>query len=282
MPGVETVGAISSLPLSNSEDLRMFAVDGYPNQKGQLAEASWATPNYFRAMRIPLIAGRLFTADEKPGAHTPAEQTNTHGLEVSRGDSVEIGAHARITVAGGHLGGLGFYIVVLADEGKAGRYSRRFHMRRASEPGENSIEEQLSLLELGVLRVRKHRDTVEDTLGFITCVGGHKIEEGTQHESCPAEKGHGKCDLRDNERAAQPGAWPSCVGPRCVRENIAWGPLKNLECVESSDEQSAAKRQGHGEEHCFPIDAGVGQTWNVDRSKTKQDVHAGNGQWNAE
>ncbi len=70
LPGVETVGAISNLPLSNSEDLRMFAVDGYPNQEGQLAEASWATPNYFSAMRIPLIAGRLFTADEKPGSHT--------------------------------------------------------------------------------------------------------------------------------------------------------------------------------------------------------------------
>ena len=70
MPGVETVGAVSNLPLSNSEDLRMFAVDGYPNQKSQLAEASWATPNYFRAMRIPLIAGRLFTADEKPGSQT--------------------------------------------------------------------------------------------------------------------------------------------------------------------------------------------------------------------
>ncbi len=70
LPGVETVGAVSNLPLSNSEDLRMFAVDGYPNQKDQLAEASWVTPNYFRAMSIPLIAGRLFTADEKPGSHT--------------------------------------------------------------------------------------------------------------------------------------------------------------------------------------------------------------------
>jgi predicted permease len=70
LPGVETVGGINSLPLSNSEDLRMFAVDGYPNQKGQLVEGRWATPNYFSAMRIPLIAGRLFTADEKPGSHT--------------------------------------------------------------------------------------------------------------------------------------------------------------------------------------------------------------------
>jgi predicted permease len=70
LPGVETVGAVNNLPLSNSEDLRMFAVDGYPNQKSQLAEARWATPNYFSAMRIPLIAGRLFTADEKPGSQT--------------------------------------------------------------------------------------------------------------------------------------------------------------------------------------------------------------------
>ena len=70
LPGVEAVGAINDLPLSNAEDLRMFAVDGYPNQKSQLAEARWATPNYFSAMRIPLIAGRLFTADEKPESHT--------------------------------------------------------------------------------------------------------------------------------------------------------------------------------------------------------------------
>jgi predicted permease len=70
LPGVEAVGAISSLPLSNSEDLRMFAVDGYPNQISQLAESGWVTPGYFSSMRIPLISGRLFTADEKPAAHT--------------------------------------------------------------------------------------------------------------------------------------------------------------------------------------------------------------------
>jgi predicted permease len=70
LPGVETVGAVNDLPLSNSEDLRMFAVDGYPNQTSQLAEGRWVTPNYFRAMRIPLIAGRLFTADEKPGSQS--------------------------------------------------------------------------------------------------------------------------------------------------------------------------------------------------------------------
>jgi predicted permease len=70
LPGIEAVGAVSNLPLSNSEDLRMFAVDGYPNQNSQLAEARWATPDYFRAMRIPLIAGRVFTAEENPEWHT--------------------------------------------------------------------------------------------------------------------------------------------------------------------------------------------------------------------
>ena len=70
LPGVEMVGAVSSLPLSNSEDLRMFAVDGYPNQISQLAEARWVSPDYFSAMRIPLVAGRLFTAEEKLESHT--------------------------------------------------------------------------------------------------------------------------------------------------------------------------------------------------------------------
>jgi predicted permease len=71
LPGVQTVGAINNLPLSNSEDLRMFAVDGYPNQKSQLAEARWITSQYFSAMNIPLVAGRFFSdADYSKDAHT--------------------------------------------------------------------------------------------------------------------------------------------------------------------------------------------------------------------
>src|ERR1700722_10989933 len=65
LPGVQKVGGISNLPLSNSEDLREFEVDGYPNKKGQLAEFRWATPQYFSAMGIPLAAGRLFTQEDK-------------------------------------------------------------------------------------------------------------------------------------------------------------------------------------------------------------------------
>jgi predicted permease len=65
LPGVQTVGGISNLPLSNSEDLREFEVAGYPNQKGQLVESRWVTPRYFSAMGIPLVAGSLFTQEDK-------------------------------------------------------------------------------------------------------------------------------------------------------------------------------------------------------------------------
>jgi predicted permease len=65
LPGVQTVGGISNLPLSNSENLGEFEVDGYPNKKGQLVESRSVTLQYFSAMGIPLAAGRLFTQEDK-------------------------------------------------------------------------------------------------------------------------------------------------------------------------------------------------------------------------
>jgi predicted permease len=64
LPGVQAVGAVNNLPLSNTEGLSMFQVDGYPNEKSQLAESRWITPQYFAAMAIPLVAGRFFTQDD--------------------------------------------------------------------------------------------------------------------------------------------------------------------------------------------------------------------------
>jgi predicted permease len=70
IPGVQSVGGIDYLPLSNSESLGMFQVDGYPNDKDQMAEGRWVTPQYFSAMRIPLVAGRTFTNAESSGPQT--------------------------------------------------------------------------------------------------------------------------------------------------------------------------------------------------------------------
>jgi putative ABC transport system permease protein len=67
LPGVAGVGAISNLPLSGSESVGSIFVDGYANRKDQLAEGRDITPDYFRALGIPLIAGRAFTEDDVSG-----------------------------------------------------------------------------------------------------------------------------------------------------------------------------------------------------------------------
>jgi predicted permease len=71
LPGVDAVGAVSALPLS-----RMFAwgpitVEGRTRAPGEAfinADMRFVDGAYFRAMRIPLVDGRLFTEDDKrPG-----------------------------------------------------------------------------------------------------------------------------------------------------------------------------------------------------------------------
>jgi putative ABC transport system permease protein len=64
LPGVKAVGGINALPLTNSETLHLFQVEGYANQKDQLVQGRWVTPEYFSAMSIPLVAGRSFTNDD--------------------------------------------------------------------------------------------------------------------------------------------------------------------------------------------------------------------------
>ncbi len=65
--GVTAIGAISDLPLSHSETMGLFMVEGYANKKGQAVDSRLATENYFQAMGTPLLAGRFFT----PGDAVP-------------------------------------------------------------------------------------------------------------------------------------------------------------------------------------------------------------------
>lgn len=68
LPGVQAVGAINSLPLSNSESLSNFWLDGYRNNPEQLVQSRRVTSGYFSAMNIPLVAGRFFTRGENDSA----------------------------------------------------------------------------------------------------------------------------------------------------------------------------------------------------------------------
>jgi len=62
LPGVEAVGAISRLPLSGGNSSRSFNVPGV--EKGYDADIRVSTPDYFRAMRIPLLKGRSFSESD--------------------------------------------------------------------------------------------------------------------------------------------------------------------------------------------------------------------------
>lgn len=64
LPGVEAVAAASGLPLGNNGWQTSFLVDGRPTpprDQTPLMEACTVTPDYFRAMSIPLLRGRYFT-----------------------------------------------------------------------------------------------------------------------------------------------------------------------------------------------------------------------------
>jgi predicted permease len=67
IPGIESAGVISALPLSKSESVSLFWVDGYANQKDQLVNDRTITPQYFSAMGIPVVKGRPFTDDDAEG-----------------------------------------------------------------------------------------------------------------------------------------------------------------------------------------------------------------------
>ncbi len=64
LPGVESTAIASGLPLGNNGWQTSFVVDGQPlppRDQTPLMEACTVTPDYFRAMNIPLLRGRYFT-----------------------------------------------------------------------------------------------------------------------------------------------------------------------------------------------------------------------------
>ena len=68
LPGVESAGAVLSLPLGGDTFNvgRSFIREGRPMTPEESANASYlvATPDYFRTLAIPLVAGRAFTEQD--------------------------------------------------------------------------------------------------------------------------------------------------------------------------------------------------------------------------
>jgi putative ABC transport system permease protein len=68
VPGVESRGAVSSLPFTSSVGWGSINVEGWTPQPGQELQVDIraATPDYFRTMRIPLVKGRVFADLDLP------------------------------------------------------------------------------------------------------------------------------------------------------------------------------------------------------------------------
>jgi len=62
LPGVKAAGTVTFLPLSGWWGVRTVSLEGLATPENQRPEATWSsiTPDYFRALRIPLLKGRFF------------------------------------------------------------------------------------------------------------------------------------------------------------------------------------------------------------------------------
>jgi predicted permease len=71
LPGVTATGLTSVLPAGNNNNNQTFVVEGYTPPKGadmNLATVSSVIGNFFPAMGIPLLHGRLFTEADRHGS----------------------------------------------------------------------------------------------------------------------------------------------------------------------------------------------------------------------
>jgi putative ABC transport system permease protein len=119
IPGVDSLGAVSALPMSALNARTEFVISGRPPPKPSDvpgAQHRWVSPGYFHAMGIQLIRGREF-----------AEQDNKQGAGVVVIDQAlarhffsgedPIGAHIQITLGDG-ITGRDFEIVGVCDSVK--------------------------------------------------------------------------------------------------------------------------------------------------------------------
>ncbi len=67
-PGVQSIGMTDDPVLAKSDNTFSVDVPGYQSQDGERLSFEWehVTPNYFTALQIPLVAGRVFTDTDSP------------------------------------------------------------------------------------------------------------------------------------------------------------------------------------------------------------------------
>jgi putative ABC transport system permease protein len=66
LPGVVSVGTANSVPMSGRNSMNVFFIEGRPLSPDQSEAAAYriVSPSYFSTMKMPLLKGRLFEANE--------------------------------------------------------------------------------------------------------------------------------------------------------------------------------------------------------------------------
>jgi predicted permease len=82
LPGVESAGLVSHLPLTGDSWIDMIRVrgDARPFMQIPSEHFRWVSPDYFSAIHLSLIAGRFLSADDQGKSYALISQATAHSL----------------------------------------------------------------------------------------------------------------------------------------------------------------------------------------------------------
>jgi putative ABC transport system permease protein len=102
LPGVVSVAAVTTVPVSGNDMIFSFEVDGQPPRPpDQAVSANWysVSPGYFETMGLPLMAGRAFTAADAAASPRVAIINQTFARRMFPGED-PLGRRLRMGIDG--------------------------------------------------------------------------------------------------------------------------------------------------------------------------------------
>ena len=102
LPGVHAAAVVNGVPLERALNLNVDVLDGPEKIEDALTDWRYATPGYFAAMGIPIVAGRAFTDADRTGAAPVAVVSEEFARRFFKGTQA-IGRHIRVYDADGAI-----------------------------------------------------------------------------------------------------------------------------------------------------------------------------------
>ena len=102
LPGVRAAAVVNGVPLERALNLNVDVLDGPEKIEDALTDWRYATPGYFAAMGIPIVAGRPFTDADRSGAAPVAVVSEEFAQRFFKGTPA-MGRHIRVYDADGAI-----------------------------------------------------------------------------------------------------------------------------------------------------------------------------------